>query len=116
VHHVLRLDCHQALHELSQNEPSLNLAQVALACFDESIDVTSVAKLHNQVVVRLGLGASDKADDMSVLNLSHDFDFINEQLMVFALDALAINHLHGVVLVWVLTQVAVVNGTVLSTA
>ena len=43
---------------------------------DETIDVATVAELHDQVVVRLRFCASDQRHDMAMLYLGHDLDLV----------------------------------------
>ena len=109
MHHVLRLDCHQSLHQLLENEASFDLREVAIPILDESIDVTSVAKLHHQVVICLGFCTCNKTYYVSVLDFSHNLDLIHQEFVVLALDPLPVNYLHCVVFIGVLTQVAIMD-------
>ena len=109
MHHILRLNRHQALHKLLEDEASLDLREIAIAILDESVHVTSVAELHHEVVVGLSLGASNQAHYVSVLDFSHYLDLIHQQLMVLALNPLPVNYLHCVVFIGVLTQVAIMD-------
>ena len=109
MHHILRLNGHQALHELLEDEASLDLRKVAIAILDESVHVTSVAKLHHEVVVCLSLGTCNQAYYVSVLDFRHDLYLIHQQLMVLSLNPLPVNNFDCIVLIRVLTKVAIMD-------
>ena len=75
---VLRLDGHQALDDLLQDEACLNFWKIAHAHLEEAINVATVAQLLDQIVVRLSFGARDQAHHVAVLNFRHNFDLVNQ--------------------------------------
>jgi len=59
MHDILRPNSHESLHDLLQESSRLNLWQETIARFQESVDVATVAMLHDQIVVGRSFGAGD---------------------------------------------------------
>lgn len=78
VHHILGPNSHKPLHDLLQESSCLNLWQETIASFEESVDVATVAVLHDQIVVWRCFGSCDQTTHVTVLNLSHYLYFIHE--------------------------------------
>ena len=116
MHNILCSYSHHTLNKLLEDRAGLNLGQMTTSQLDKALEVTTIAKLHHQVVIRVCLGTSDHIDDMSVRYLSHDLDFINEHIVSFTADALTVYDFDRVILLWIIFQITIVYGTILAFA
>ena len=114
VNHVLRFDSKQTFHKLFQNQSCLVFCQMSIPRFQESFDISTIAILHNQIVVCGSLGPSNQSDHVIVLYLSHNLDFIDQKLVIFTTNALSIYYFDCIDLLWIVLQVANMHLSVLS--
>ena len=65
------------MDKLAEDEPGFWFGYESTSCLDESINISSIAEFHDEIIVGHSFGCGDQPNHVFVFDFCHNFDFID---------------------------------------